>query len=191
MAAIGYKRGVADGAHTPSDDGLTTAAVLLPLFRDPAGALRLVLVVRGDRGRHGGQLGLPGGKPEPGDATLLETALRETEEEIGLDPAAVEVLGALAPVVTRTTGYRVFGFLGRIPHGIEWSLRPGEIVGLLTPAVAELADPAARRPLPFRSASTPHMIVEGIELDGHVLWGMTLRMLDLTLPRIVAGEWDV
>lgn len=173
------------------DDGLTTAAVLVPLFRDPAGELRVVLVVRGDRGRHGGQLGLPGGKPEPGDADLLATALRETEEEIGLGADAIEVLAHLPPVVTRTTGYRVFPFLGRIPHGVEWALRPGEIVGLLTPAVRDLADPAARARLPFRSSSIAEMLVEGIEVDGHVLWGMTLRMLDILLPRVLAGEWDV
>jgi 8-oxo-dGTP pyrophosphatase MutT (NUDIX family) len=173
------------------DDGLTTAAVLVPLFRDAAGELRVVLVVRGDRGRHGGQLGLPGGKPEPGDADLLETALRETEEEIGLARDAVDVLAHLPPVVTRTTGYRVFPFLGRIPPGVEWSLRPGEIVGLLTPALRDLADQSVRAQMPFRSSSIAEMIVEGIEVEGHVLWGMTLRMLDIVLPRILAGEWDV
>ena len=172
------------------DDGLTTAAVLVPLFRDDDGELRVVLIVRGDRGRHGGQLGLPGGKPEPGDASLLDTALREAQEEIGLDRAAVDVLAHLPPVVTRTTGYRVYPFLGRIPHGVEWSLRPGEIVGLLTPAVRDLADPSVRARMPFRSSSLD-MVVEGIEVEGHVLWGMTLRMLDLILPRILAGEWEL
>ena len=63
------------------------AAVLVPVFRDAAGLLRLVLIVRTDRGLHGGQLAAPGGKVDPGDESLLATALRETEEEIStLDP---------------------------------------------------------------------------------------------------------
>jgi 8-oxo-dGTP pyrophosphatase MutT (NUDIX family) len=180
-----------DGFPPVPDDGLTTAAVLVPLFRDAAGELRVVLVVRGDRGIHGGQLGLPGGKPEPGDTSLLDTALRETEEEIGIGRDVVEVLAELPPVVTRTTGFRVYPFLGRIPDGLEWRLRPGEIVGLLTPTIASLADPGVRAQLPFRSSSIAEMIVEGIEVEGHVLWGMTLRMLDILMPRLVAGEWDV
>ena len=62
---------------------LRTAAVLLPVFRDAEGELRVVLVVRADDGgQHGGQLGLPGGQPEPDDADLLATALREAEEEV-------------------------------------------------------------------------------------------------------------
>ena len=66
------------------------AAVLVPVFRDAAGLLRLVLIVRTDRGLHGGQLAVPGGKVDPGDESLLATALRETEEEIGLAPEQVE-----------------------------------------------------------------------------------------------------
>ncbi len=172
-------------------DGLTTAAVLAPFFRDPDGALRLVLVVRGARGIHGSQLGFPGGKPEPGDAHLLDTALRETEEEIGVGRAHVEVLAEIAPLATRTTGFRVYPFVGRLPPGLEWRLRPGEIVGLLTPTVRELAEPADRGPMLFANAALGTRTVEGIPVDGHVLWGMTLRLLDLLLPRVVAGEFDL
>jgi 8-oxo-dGTP pyrophosphatase MutT (NUDIX family) len=86
----------------------------VPLFRDDEGELRLVLVARGPLGRHGHQLSLPGGKHEPGDASLLETALRETEEEIGLTRANFEVTGALPPIDTRTTGFRVHPHLARI-----------------------------------------------------------------------------
>ncbi|MDH4177689.1 MAG: NUDIX domain-containing protein, partial [Thermoleophilia bacterium] len=69
------------------------AAVLVPVFRDEEGELRLLLVARvDDGGLHGGQLGLPGGRPEPGDADLRATALREAEEEIGLEPESVTVL---------------------------------------------------------------------------------------------------
>jgi len=174
-------------------DRLRTAAVLLPVFRDADEELRIVLVVRADDGgQHGGQLGLPGGKPEPGDADLLATALREAEEEVGLAPEAVEVVAALEPLATQATGWLVHPFLGRVPSDTAWRLQETEIVGILTPAARALADPASRSMLPFSSLRFPEpLLVDGIDVEGHVLWGMTLRLLESVLPRLLAGEWDV
>jgi len=174
------------------EDGLQVAAVLAPVFRDPGGLLRTLLVIRSDHGRHGNQLGFPGGKPEPGDTDLLATALREAEEEVGLSPATVELLAPLAPLDTVQTGFRVYGFVGRVPPDTVWRLDAAEIVGVLTPTVAELGEPSARATLPFTSSHFPAgLMVEGIALEGHVLWGMTLRLLDELVPRLLAGEWDV
>jgi len=174
-------------------DELRTAAVLLPVYRDTDGELRIVLVVRADDGGlHGGQLGLPGGKPEPGDPDLRTTALREAEEEVGLARETVDVVAELPPFETRTTGWRVHPFVGRVPSDTPWRLQETEVVGILTPSAAALADPAARDRLPFSSLRFPEpMLVDGIDVEGHVLWGMTLRLLDDALPRLLAGEWDV
>ncbi len=174
-------------------DGLRTAAVLVPVFRDAVGDARVVLVVRADDGgQHGGQLGLPGGKPEPGDADLLATALREAEEEVGLSPTAVEVVATLAPLATQATGWLVHPFLARVPSDTAWRLQETEIVGILTPAARALADPASRAMLPFSSLRFPEpLLVDGIDVEGHVLWGMTLRLLDTVLPRLLGGEWDI
>ena len=173
--------------------GFRTAAVLLPVFRDAEGELRIVLVVRADDGgQHGGQLGLPGGKPEPGDANLLATALREAEEEVGLSRGAVEVVAELEPLATQATGWLVHPFLGRVPRDTRWRLQETEIVGILTPAARTLADPASRAMLPFSSLwFTEPLLVDGIDVEGHVLWGMTLRLLDDVLPRLLVGAWDV
>jgi 8-oxo-dGTP pyrophosphatase MutT (NUDIX family) len=172
---------------------LRTAAVLVPVYRDDDGQLRVVLVVRADDGGlHGGQLGLPGGKPEAGDADLLATALREAEEEVGLSPSAVEVVAELERLDTSATGWRVHPFLGRIPPDTAWLLQQGEIVGVLTPDVRVVADPTARGRLPFTSLRYPEpLLVDGIDVEGHVLWGMTLRLLDDLVPRLLAGEWDL
>jgi 8-oxo-dGTP pyrophosphatase MutT (NUDIX family) len=165
--------------------------VLAPVFRDEAGELRLVLIVRTDRGHHGGQLAFPGGRVDAGDETLLATALREAEEEIGLDPASVSIIAELPPVRSGPTNMDVFGFLGRVPAGLEWQPSPHEVVEVLTPTVAELWDPAVRREHLFTSARWPEgLLVDGIPVGDRVLWGMTLRLLDDLVPRLLAGEWE-
>ena len=172
---------------------LRTAAVLVPVYRDENHDLRVVLVVRADDGGlHGGQLGLPGGKPEPQDEDLLATALREAREEVGLNPSTVDVVAKLAPFDTQATRWRVHPFLGRIPADTAWRLEQAEIVGVLTPSVRALADPTARGRLPFSSQRFPEpLLVDGIDVEGHVLWGMTLRLLDDLIPRMLAGEWEL
>jgi 8-oxo-dGTP pyrophosphatase MutT (NUDIX family) len=165
--------------------------VLVPVFRDEDGRLRLVLIVRTDRGLHGGQLALPGGKVDSEDETLMATALREAEEEIGLAPSDVQVLAQLDSVRSGPTDYEVHPFLGRIPPDAQWELNADEVVDVLTPAVEELWDPEIRRELLFTSARWPEgLLVDGIPIGDRVLWGMTLRLLDDVVPRLLAGEWE-
>lgn len=168
------------------------AAVLVPVFRDEQETLRLLLVIREDRGIHGRQLGFPGGYQELSDDTLLHTALRETEEEVGLAREHVDVLAALPDVHATVSETLVSPFLGRIPVPHELQPQTTELTGLLTPAIDRLCDPAVRDRLPFTSAAIPDgMIVDGIDVEGHVLWGLSLRILDDLLPRLVGGEWPV
>jgi 8-oxo-dGTP pyrophosphatase MutT (NUDIX family) len=167
------------------------AAVLAPVYRDEDGELRIVLIVRTDRGHHGGQLAFPGGRVDETDESLVATALREAHEEIGLDPALVDVVAELAPVQSGPTQFEVFPFLGRIPVGLEWTPSPHEVAEVLTPTVAELWDPALRREHLFTSARWPEgLLVDGIPVGDRVLWGMTLRLLDDLVPRLLAGEWE-
>jgi 8-oxo-dGTP pyrophosphatase MutT (NUDIX family) len=167
------------------------AAVLVPLFRDEDGRLRLVLIVRSDRGLHGGQLALPGGKVDADDETLMATALREAEEEIGLAPSEVQVLAELDSVRSGPTDYEVHPFLARIPADAQWRMNPDEVVEVLTPAVDELWNPEIRRELLFTSTRLPEgLLVDGIPIGDRVLWGMTLRLLDDVVPRLLAGEWE-
>ncbi len=166
--------------------------MLAPVFRDAEGRLRLVLIVRTDRGRHGGQLAFPGGRADPDDSTLLATALREAEEEIGLAPEEVDVLAELPPVRSGGTNLEVHPFLGRIAASPRFSVNRDEVVDVLTPTVEELWDPAIRREVLFTSSAWPEgLLVDGIPVGDRVLWGMTLRLLDDLVPRLRAGEWDV
>jgi 8-oxo-dGTP pyrophosphatase MutT (NUDIX family) len=165
--------------------------VLVPVFRDEEGRLRIVLIVRTDRGLHGGQLAAPGGKHDAEDASLLATALREAHEEIGLEPDEVEVLAELPTVRSGPTQFEVQPFLGRVPAAHPWRPNEEEVVEVLTPHVDELARPEARREVLFTSARWPEgLLVDGIPVGDRVLWGMTLRILDDLVPRLLAGEWD-
>jgi 8-oxo-dGTP pyrophosphatase MutT (NUDIX family) len=173
-------------SHKPS-------AVLVPVFRDREAELRLVLVIRGSQGLHGGQLALPGGAAETHDRSLLDTALREAEEEIGLRRRDVDILAALDPIDSRTSGFRVHPFLARVPPQPEWQVASGEITGVVTPAVRALSDPARRREQRMSFPTWPEdRIVACVEVTGgHLLWGLTLRILDPVLPRLLAGEWAI
>jgi len=179
---------------TPAGTGQSqrSAAVLVPVFRDAEGELRLVLVVRAAPGVHGGQLGLPGGTAEASDRSMLDTALRETREEIGLAVADIEVLAALDPMQTRTTGFQVYPFIARIPAQTRWRPQPGEIADVLAPAVRSLADPQHRhqRVLSFPSWPEPRT-TDCVDVNGHLLWGFTLRLLDAVVPRLLAGAWQI
>jgi 8-oxo-dGTP pyrophosphatase MutT (NUDIX family) len=176
---------------TNSSSEKRVAAVLVPVFRDEDGRLRLVLIVRTDRGLHGGQLAVPGGKVDADDETLMATALREAEEEIGLSPADVQVIAELSPVRSGPTDFEVHPFLGRIPADVQWRPNADEVTEVLTPAVDELWDPTVRSELLFTSAHFPEgLLVDGIPVGDRVLWGMTLRLLDDVVPRLLAGEWE-
>jgi 8-oxo-dGTP pyrophosphatase MutT (NUDIX family) len=167
------------------------AAVLVPVFRDEEGRLRIVLIVRSDRGLHGGQLALPGGKADADDESLLATALREAEEEVGLAPDEVAVIAELDPVHSGPTRFEVHPFLARIPADVHWRPSEEEVVEVLTPLVEELGRADTRRELLFTSARFPEgLLVDGIPVGDHVLWGMTLRLLDDVVPRLLAGEWE-
>ncbi len=171
------------------------AAVLVPVFRR-GGDLWLVVVRRADGGLHGGQLAFPGGKPEPQDASLRDTALREAREEIGLDGGRVEILGALPVAPTLTSGFRVAPFLGRIDPPAAWRPQEREIAEVVEVRLADLADPRAHGEelKTFPTWPEPMRVpFYRIATDGgeHQLWGLTYRILRPLLPRLLAGEWPV
>jgi 8-oxo-dGTP pyrophosphatase MutT (NUDIX family) len=161
------------------------AAVLVAVFADDGGERRLVLVRRGARGVHGGQLALPGGNREPGDRSMVDTALREAQEEVGLDPASVDVVAELDPVETRTTGFRVWPVLARVAPPAEWVAQEGEVAEVVTVPVRELADPANRgeREMTFPTWPEPRT-TPFLRVGEHELWGLTYRILVPLLDRL-------
>lgn len=165
----------------------------MPFYRDTTGAPRLILIERTPHGRHGGQISLPGGKHEPSDATMRATAIRETCEELGLEPDALEVLDELPSTATRSTGYRVWPFVGRLRHLPDhWEPDQREVARVLDLAVADLIDPTAHgiQEMSFAQWNTT-MTVPVWRVAGHTIWGLTLRVLEPVLPRVLAGEYPI
>lgn len=169
------------------------AAVLVPVYRDPAGSLRIVLIRRTDRGMHAGQVAFPGGRSEAGDRSLLATALRETHEEIGLGPERITILETLEPVHTRSSGYEIQPFLGRIDPLESWCPCPAEVAAILAPTVASLTGPHVERPARVRPPGWSEALdVTALHPDPEtVVWGATYRILRPLLEPLRDGRWPV
>jgi 8-oxo-dGTP pyrophosphatase MutT (NUDIX family) len=117
-----------------------SAAVLAPAYDGPDGPT-LVFIRRTTRVNHPGQVAFPGGRPEPGDRDLLQTALREAHEEVGLNPDEVSVLGALPVVETVTSNYAISAFVGRLLDRSILRPQPDEVAAILDVPLEALLAP--------------------------------------------------
>ena len=118
--------------------GRTEAAVLVPMHGWPEAPGLVFTERRGDLRRHAGEISFPGGRRDPGEE-LLETALREAEEEIGLRREHVELAGALPPIGTFVTSYKVHPFVGLIEPGLAFTPNPEEVESVIVASLDELA----------------------------------------------------
>src|SRR5919206_3109361 len=118
--------------------GQTDAAVLVPLYLDSGDLHAVFTKRRDDLRRHAGEISFPGGRQDFPDEDLRITALRESEEEIGLARDDVELVGALPPVGTFVTGYRVHPFVGVIRSGHAWTPQPNEVEEVLELSLSQL-----------------------------------------------------
>jgi 8-oxo-dGTP pyrophosphatase MutT (NUDIX family) len=173
----------AEDAAAMEARGGTDAAVLLALYGWPDEPGLIFTERRADLRRHAGEISFPGGRRDEADADLAATALREAEEEIALDPAAVELQGALAPVSTFVTGYRVHPFVGAVPKpaALELEPNPAEVETVLTLSLDVLRNGYEMRRLVRRGIPihTPTY-----EVEGQLIWGATARILGDLLERL-------
>ena len=153
------------------------AAVLVPLYRE-RGEWRVLLTQRTDLvEHHKGQVSFPGGRVDDDDGDRVQTALREAEEEIGLKPEHVALLGQLDELLT-VTQYRITPIVGVIPWPYPFVLSTVELSEVFGVPLRWLADPAHletqyRDPI----APGPPVPVYYFHYEGHTIWGATARML--------------
>ncbi len=160
--------------------GGVDAAVLVPLYGWPEHPGLVFTERRHDLRRHAGEISFPGGRQDAGES-YLETALREAHEEIGLDPDAVDVLGALPPIGTFVTNYKVHPIVGLIEAGLEWVVSPTEVETVLAFELEKLREGFAMRRLVRRGVPirTPTYVA-----DDHLIWGATARILGELIERL-------
>jgi 8-oxo-dGTP pyrophosphatase MutT (NUDIX family) len=152
------------------------AAVLVPLYVALDGEPHAVLTRRRtDLRRHAGEISFPGGRRDPEDANLRDTALREAEEEIGLARDKVSVVGELAPVSTFVTGYIIHPFVALIPASQQWQLSPREVDAVLELPLRGLRDGRTRTRMERRGISFE---TDAYVVGEHLIWGATARILD-------------
>ncbi|MEA2287203.1 MAG: hypothetical protein QOJ21_3246 [Solirubrobacteraceae bacterium] len=163
--------------------GRIDAAVLVPLYLSD-GALHAVFTKRrDDLRRHGGEISFPGGRQDEDESDLRLTALREAEEEIGLAPGDVELIGALQPTPTIATDYAVYPFVGLIEPGRSWRPSAAEVAAVLELPLERLRTGYERRRLvrrgvPFRT--------DVYVVDDDLIWGATARIVADLLERVPA-----
>jgi 8-oxo-dGTP pyrophosphatase MutT (NUDIX family) len=161
--------------------GRKESAVLVPLFISD-GVIHVVFTERRhDLRRHPGEISFPGGSRDPGDETLMHTALREACEEIGLPREAVTIAGALLPVGTYVTNYAIYPFVGLIESGLEWVIGEAEVAQVLEFSVDALVAGAGERRMVRRGMAFK---THTYEVDGHVIWGATARIVADLLDRV-------
>ena len=162
------------------------AAVLVPVLLEPEGARLVYTVRREDLADHAGQISFPGGSVDPEDGSLLETALREAEEEIDLRPDLVEVVGGLEEMYIPPSGFRVSPFVGLLPPEAELVLAPDEVEAIFTVSLDELMRPETFQRVPWtrdgRDYMVPVFAVEGPPPRN--IWGATAAMTAALLARL-------
>lgn len=171
------------------DTSLTPSAVLIPIYCRE-GEYYILFIKRSEKVKnHKGQVSFPGGTYEDGDGSLLNTALRESDEEIGLMARDVEVLGELDDIVTTTSSYIVSPFVVVIPWPYRFKVDGWETERIIEVPISALMDKSCLR--------EDTSVVEGEAVDlyyyhyrDEVIWGATARILTqlLDIIRRVVGE---
>jgi len=157
---------------------------ILILFFPEAGKTKVVLIQRPEyNGVHSGQIAFPGGKKEESDKSIIDTALRETFEEVGVDPKRIKIIGKLSELYIPPSNFLVEPFIGYINERPNFIAEPSEVSELVLVDLDDLLDEASlqKREIPVRGmkAEVPCYFV-----NEKVIWGATSMIISELLEVI-------
>jgi 8-oxo-dGTP pyrophosphatase MutT (NUDIX family) len=163
------------------------AAVLVALFEED-GEARVILTRRSSRLRsHTGEVSFPGGRLDPGEAPLA-AALREASEEVGINPADVEIVGQLSPLATMSSGAAITPFVGVLPGRLVLRANPAEVERVFDVSLAELASDGVYHEELWELPELGWRPMTFFHLIGDTVWGATARVLRELLELLFESE---
>ncbi|MSP83652.1 MAG: CoA pyrophosphatase [Alphaproteobacteria bacterium] len=166
-------RAIAKEADSPAT--FTPASVLLPIVAWPEGMTMLFTRRSDELKSHAGQIAFPGGRRDPGDADAVATALREANEEIGLGPERVEIVGRL-PVYNTGTGFSITPIVGFVAPPVTLVPDPREVAEVFEVPLDFLLDPANHRRDSMIWRGEVHWY-DAVPYNGRYIWGATAGMM--------------
>lgn len=151
------------------------SSVLISLFQDK-GMWTTLFIERTPYGPHGGQISFPGGKRDPDDQSLMDTALREAHEEVGLDPSRVHVIGELSRLYVPNSNFWIHPFVGLIDHPETWTCNPLEVIQVIPVPLDDLFNQQNKLTKDFRRNDV-HIHAPCYAINGFHIWGATAMII--------------
>ena len=159
-------------ATSPREGGV------LILFFEEDGEVKFPLIQRPTyKGVHSGQMALPGGRRELEDSGLIATALRETEEEIGVSRNAIQVIGTLSKFFVAASNYDVLPVIGKVNERPHFTPDPREVHDIVTPSVSHLIAEDRLKEKEITAGSGMQLMSPYFDLENRTVWGATAMML--------------
>ena len=160
-------------------EGPKQAGVIALFYPDHQAETKFLLILRNTYpGVHSNQIGFPGGKTEPEDPGFEATALREMQEEVGVQPASVEIIRSLTDLYIPPSNFEVFPFMGMVEEPPYFIPDTSEVEAIVEVRLADLLDPGSKSTQIITTSYARHVEVPVFDLEGHVVWGATAMMLN-------------
>lgn len=154
------------------------ASAVLSLFYPKNGLAHLLLIVRSSYpGVHSSQIAFPGGKKEVEDVNLLQTALREANEEVGISPADIEIVKQWSDLYIPPSNFMVSAFMGIAQQPQNFVLQPDEVSGIIELSVAELLNDSLVQNVRMNTSYGSDISVPAFVINDHIVWGATAMIL--------------
>lgn len=159
-------------------DKIPKIAAVMMLFYPKNGITHLVLIVRNSyEGVHSAQIAFPGGKFEPKDITFQNTALRETQEEIGINPDSIDVIRAFTQLYIPPSNFMVYPFLGICKHEINFVPDVKEVASIIELSLTTFLNDKLIVSTQMRTSYAENVSIPAFKIEKHIVWGATAMIL--------------